>query len=265
MPDEHASSFRALHHQRDVLFLPNAWDAASAVMQARAGARAVATSSAALCWALGYRDGGTLPVGELIAAVRRITRVLPVPLTVDIEEGYSNSAQDVADLVVELRRAGAVGINVEDGDGPSQLQAEKIRAIRSRIPPADLFINAITDVYLRSLAAGPQAVSAVVARAGQYADAGADGLFVPGLKDVEQTAQIARRTPLPLNLMALPGLPAVESLQQAGLRRLSAGPAIFLAAYAAAARATDMFLAGRTEPVFAEAQGFGQVDALFPK
>ena len=163
-----------LHWERhEVLVLPNAWDAASAHIQARAGAKAVATSSAALCWALGYQDGGALPVGELLSAIRRIVRTVAVPLTVDIEDGYSDSPEEVAELAAEVLRCGAVGINIEDGTAPSEILAEKIQAIRSRTGAAELFINARTDVYLRSLAPeGPEAVAMVNARAKDYASAG---------------------------------------------------------------------------------------------
>ena len=105
MSSAHALSFRSFHHADQPLLLPNAWDAASAVIQAQAGARAVGTSSAALSWALGHRDGGVLPVPELLAAVDRITRVLQVPLTVDIEEGFSAEPGEVAGLVEALWKA----------------------------------------------------------------------------------------------------------------------------------------------------------------
>jgi 2-methylisocitrate lyase-like PEP mutase family enzyme len=195
--------------------------------------------------------------------VRRITRVLPVPLSVDIEDGYSERADDVADLAVEIQRAGAVGINLEDGNAPSERLVEKICAIRSRIGSTELFINARTDVYLRALAQGPNAISMVTDRAEAYAKAGADGLFVPGLVDPLETTQIASATKLPLNLMALPGLPATQILHQAGLRRLSAGPAMFLSAYASVARDTQSFLAGQTEPMFSNTMGFASVEELF--
>jgi len=206
MPSPLAAHFRDLHHRHEVLLLPNAWDAASAHIQARAGAKAVATSSAALCWALGYQDGGALPVGELLSAIRRIVRTLAVPLTVDIEDGYSDSPEEVAELAAEVLRCGAVGINIEDGTAPSEILAEKIQAIRSRTGAAELFINARTDVYLRSLAPeGPEAMAMVKVRAKDYASAGADGLFVPGLVQTADAEQIASATRLPLNLMLLPG------------------------------------------------------------
>nr|WP_295942838.1 isocitrate lyase/phosphoenolpyruvate mutase family protein [uncultured Acidovorax sp.] len=265
MPSSLAALFRDLHHRRDMLFLPNAWDAASAHLQARAGAQAVGTSSAALCWALGYQDGGTLPVGELMAAIRRITRTLGVPLTVDIEDGYSNSPEAVAELAADVLGCGAAGINIEDGAGSSEVLAAKIQAIRSRTGAAQPFINARTDVYLRSLAhPGPQAVAMVAARAHTYAQAGADGLFVPGLVHGAEIGLIAAATHLPLNLMLLPGLPDGTRLALAGVRRLSAGPAMFLSAYAQLAADTAAFLQCDTADMLRRALPFSSVNGLFP-
>ena len=264
MPSPLAAHFRDLHHRHEVLVLPNAWDAASAHIQARAGAKAVATSSAALCWALGYQDGGALPVGELLSAIRRIVRTLAVPLTVDIEDGYSDSPEEVAELAAQVLRCGAVGINIEDGTAPSEILAEKIQAIRSRTGAAELFINARTDVYLRSLAPeGPEAMAMVKVRAKDYASAGADGLFVPGLVQTADIEQIASATRLPLNLMLLPGLPNAEKLGRAGMRRLSAGPAVFLSAYAQLEADTTALMAGEGARIFSHALPFASVNALF--
>lgn len=266
MPSPQAAHFRDLHHQHEVLVLPNAWDAASAHIQARAGAKAIATSSAALCWALGYQDGGALPVGELMSAIRRIARTLAVPLTVDIEDGYSDNPDEVAELAAEVFQCGAVGINIEDGTAPSEILAEKIQAIRSRTGAAELFINARTDVYLRSLAQeGPEAIAMVKARAKDYASAGADGLFVPGLVQAADTAQIASATRLPLNLMLLPGLPETEPLRLAGMRRLSAGPALFLSAYAQLGEYTTAFMNGDGAKIFSPALPFASANDLFAK
>ncbi len=146
-----ASEFRSLNRRDGLFYLPNAWDAASACLAVKAGAPAVATSSAALCWSLGYADGGTVPKSELIAAVRRMTRVLSVPLTVDIEDGYSSHPEEVADFVQELHDGGVVGINLEDGTGSSKLLATKIQAIRSRHTLAEIFINARTDGRVHSV------------------------------------------------------------------------------------------------------------------
>jgi len=187
---------------------------------------------------------------------------LAVPLTVDIEDGYSFTPDKVADLAAAIREAGAVGVNIEDGAGPSELLAEKIAAIRRRMGPEDLFINARTDVYLRSLAKGQEAMSMVVERARQYSAVGASGLFVPGLTSLQEVTHVAAATPLPLNLMALPGLPTSDELRSAGVRRLSVGPALFLSAYRKLLDDTVTFLQGDAAAMFTNSLQFGDMNEL---
>lgn len=263
MPSAFASEFRFLHRRHGIFFLPNAWDAASACLAVKAGAPAVATSSAALCWSLGYADGGAVPKPELVAAVRRMTRVLDVPLSVDIEDGYSSDPQEVADLVGELHAAGVVGINLEDGEGPSERLAMKIQAIRSRHTLAGMFINARTDVYLRDIARGAEAVDLVNSRARQYAQAGADGLFVPGLANADECARVVASTELPLNLMVVPGLPSAERLGPLGVRRLTAGPWQFLASHGTLLRSTAALMNGDFGDLTTAPLTFGEMNALF--
>ncbi|WP_304176445.1 isocitrate lyase/phosphoenolpyruvate mutase family protein, partial [Phenylobacterium aquaticum] len=162
----HAATFHALHRGPDILVLPNAWDAASAALMADAGAKAVATSSAAVAWAHGYADGDVLPVATLISALAEIARVLPVPLTADIEGGYSDDLAQVADTVRAVIGAGAVGINLEDGRRDPDLHARKIETAREAAAKAgvDLFINARTDVYLARLVEPDQAEAEAIRR-----------------------------------------------------------------------------------------------------
>lgn len=237
-------SFRDLHHHGEVLLLPNAWDAASAHLLARAGAKAVATSSAAMSWSLGYPDGSALPPEQLVAAVHRISRLLPIQLTVDIEDGFSAAPDEVADLAAAVAAAGAAGINIEDGAGSPELLAGKIAAIRARSGCASLFINARTDVFLRSFARASEATETVVQRGLSYAQAGADGLFVPALSSLPDVSRIAQAVQLPLNLMTVPGLAPLQELAQAGVRRLSAGPASFLSTYSHFCTSAAAFLQG---------------------
>lgn len=259
------TDFFALHNQQSPLVLPNAWDAASAALFQRAGAPAVATSSAALAWSLGYADGSTLPRPELLAAIARIQRVLTVPLTVDLEEGYSDSATDVAGLVVDVAHLGVAGINLEDGARAPQLLVEKIAACRQALGARPLFINARTDVYLRGLATGAEAPALSLERAQAYQLAGADGLFVPGLSSVEDAAFITARTEMPLNLMLLPDLPPIPALFAAGVRRFTAGPANFLSAYGHAFTAAQALLdAQQPAGLFASsAADYPGMNALF--
>ncbi|PRC94630.1 isocitrate lyase/PEP mutase family protein [Solimicrobium silvestre] len=223
--------FQSLHSEPTPLLLPTAWDAASAALFQCDGAKAVATSSAALAWSLGYADGGSLPRQELLAAIRRIVRVLQVPLTVDLEDGYSDSPVTVAELIWEVAQCGVAGINLEDGANSANLLTSKIAAARHSLGTANLFINARTDVFLRNLADGDAAIGMTIERLHHYKDAGADGAFVPGMSRIVDVHQVAPEIGLPLNLMTVPGMPTIDALFAAGVRRVSAGPALFQSSY----------------------------------
>lgn len=225
------SSFKVLHYANSPFLLPNAWDAASAILLQIDGSPAVATSSAALAWSLGYADGGALPRTELIPAIQRISRVLTVPLTVDIEDGYSSDPSEVADLVLEIKKCGACGINLEDGASSPKLLLEKITATRKALNGSSMFINARTDVYLRGLASGDAAIAMTIDRLLAYQAAGADGAFVPGLVAVDATARIADSIKIPLNLMAIPGMENIDQLFTAGARRFTLGMSFFQSIY----------------------------------
>jgi 2-methylisocitrate lyase-like PEP mutase family enzyme len=261
MTTDLADRFRALHHGEQPLLLANAWDGASARVLQSAGSPALATSSAAVAWSRGHADGGALPRADLLASLRDICRVCDVPVSVDLEDGYSDDPRAVAALAAEVAGAGAVGINLEDGPGDPAVLVAKIRAIRAEASAAHLFINARTDVLLRGLAEAGRAEAEIAERLLRYGAAGADGGFVPCLADLEMCARLAPAVPmLLLNLMALPGLPAPAALRQAGVRRISAGPAMFRAAYGAAERATRAFLAGDGDALFAGALDGGALD-----
>jgi 2-methylisocitrate lyase-like PEP mutase family enzyme len=230
-----ANAFKALHTQAKPLMLTNCWDAASVVLLQIDGAQAVATSSSALAWSLGYADGGQLPRAELLAAVARIMRVATVPVSFDVEDGYSSDAAQVADLVLELAKCGIAGINLEDGAGSPELLASKIAAIRHALAGTPLFINARCDVFLKGLAKGDAAIAMCAQRLASYSAAGADGAFVPGMATVEDVAKLMpalTQLGMPLNLMAVPHLVPVAELFAAGARRFSAGGSLFQTTYA---------------------------------
>jgi 2-methylisocitrate lyase-like PEP mutase family enzyme len=257
-------AFSALHCSDRPLLLANAWDAASARLWEAAGASAVGTSSAAVAWSRGYGDGGALPRGELLSSLRGMIRVLTVPLTADIEDGYSDDPAVVADLAADVATAGAVGINIEDGAGAPELLAAKIRAIRTRLAGTPLFVNARTDIYLRGLASGDAAVAATIERLALYRDAGADGGFVPGLASATATKSVVDAvSPLALNLMAVPGIPPVAELGRAGVGRISVGPGLFKAAFAAGDTAARAMLQGDFAPCFDNTMDYNALNAMF--
>jgi 2-methylisocitrate lyase-like PEP mutase family enzyme len=204
-----AELFRALHSGPDLLVLTNAWDAVSARVVMDLGAKAVATSSAAVAWSHGYPDGNALPVPLLLSTLADIVRVVSVPITADIEAGYSDDPRAVGDTVGAVIDVGVVGINLEDGRGSPDLLCAKVEAarqaaVRHGVP---LFINARTDVFLRPAIPGHDPIVEAISRADRYAAAGADGIFVPGITDAAGIETLARDIKRPLNVMARPGLP----------------------------------------------------------
>jgi 2-methylisocitrate lyase-like PEP mutase family enzyme len=263
---ETAVIFDQLHEGPEPLLLPNAWDAGSARLMESLGAKAVATTSAGVAWTLGYPDGNALPVRMLVATVATIARAIRVPLTVDLEGGYSDDPSMVEETVAKVIEAGAVGINIEDGSGPPDLLCLKIeRAVRAGEHfDVDLFVNARTDVYLRGLVPEGKRVAEALERAKLYRNAGASGLFVPGLRAPEEIRAVAADAGLPLNVMAWPGLPAASDLARLGVRRLSAGSGIAQALWGrAAALAGDFLKSGRSDPLGEGAMGYADINALF--
>jgi 2-methylisocitrate lyase-like PEP mutase family enzyme len=262
-----ARLFRSLHDGPNLLRIANCWDAGSARLYESAGVRALATTSAGVAWANGYRDGNALPVDRLAAVVRAITRVIRVPLSVDFEGGYSNDPAKVGENVLTILDAGAVGINIEDGTAPPELLAEKIGAVKKSAARAgvDLFVNARVDVYLKGLVPEPARVEETLARAKRYREAGADCIFAPKVVDRGEIRTIAASIGLPLNVLAWPGLPAAPELETLGVRRLSAGSALAQLAFGHAVAAAGAFVReGRSEPLFDGAIPFGDINALFP-
>lgn len=222
---ERAAAFRRLHDE-GLLILTNAWDAGTARLMQSLGAPAVATTSAGVAWAHGWADGDLLPAARLAETARGVSEAVTVPVSVDIEGGYSDDPGAAADVAKAVWDAGAVGINIEDGAGAPDLLAAKIAAIRAACGP-DLFINARCDVWLKGLGGVDEALR----RAALYREAGADGFFAPGLSDGEGIRALAAGIGLPLNVMAVPGLPRAEALKTLGVRRLSAGASLGEAAY----------------------------------
>lgn len=259
------SLFRRLHQGPDLLILPNAWDAGSGRLFESLGAKAIATTSAGVAWSHGYPDGDALPVERLVATVSAIVRVIGVPLSVDLEGGYSSDPATVGETVAAVIDAGAVGINVEDGSGSPALLCAKIEQVKraARQRGVELFVNARTDVYLRGLVPAEQALAETLARAQRYREAGCDGLFVPGLIAPDDIRTAAETVALPLNLLAWPGLASAAELQTMGVRRLSAGSGIAQALWGRARALAEAFLAhGGSEPLSEGSLPYARMNAL---
>src|SRR6476660_3801643 len=222
-------TFAALHVPGDPVVLYNIWDAGSALAVVAAGAKALATGSHPVADANGWPDGQQVPIEFALANAKRIVDSVAVPLTVDFESAYAVDPEEAGANVARLAGIGAVGCNFEDqvigGEGvhPLDLQVRRIRAIRD-VVGAEFFINARTDLFLKTQTYDDALVDGVIERGKAFAEAGASGFFVPRLADPTQIERVVREVPLPLNVIAFPGAPDKATWAYAGVARISHGP-----------------------------------------
>ena len=265
-------SFAELHVPGDPLRLLNAWDAGSAKLFADAGAKAIATTSAAVAFALGRPDGEAIGRDDVVEATRRIADAVDLPVTADIEAGFGETPQEVGETVRAIIGAGAVGVNIEDGTGDwdaplrdvagnvARLEAARAAADAEGVP---LFINARTDVYLAGVGEPETRLDAATLRMQAYARAGASGVFVPLAIDPDTIAALVAATPLPLNVLGT-GAPPVDELAALGVARVSVGSGPSLAALGLLQRIAHEFLEQGTYDLMDEgAMSYPDANRLF--
>jgi len=235
-----AQTFRSLHVPGRPLVLFNVWDAGSAKAVAAGGARALATGSWSVAAAHGFTDGEQMPFDLCLANLQRIVGATDLPVTIDLEGGYGADPAAVGETVTRALRAGAIGCNIEDSfpengslreasDQAARLGAARAAADALGIPA---FLNARTDVFFQTGADqhDESMVSAALERGRIYAEAGADGLFVPGLADERLIGRLVEKSPLPVNIMASGTTPPAPRLAELGVARISHGPGPYLLA-----------------------------------
>ncbi|RQS30999.1 isocitrate lyase/phosphoenolpyruvate mutase family protein [Burkholderia sp. Bp8992] len=238
--NEKGAVFRSLHRAGQPLALFNVWDAGSARTVADAGAVALATGSWSVAVANGFADGEQMPRALMMEVLERITRATDLPVTVDLESGYGERPDDVGDTITLSIQAGAIGCNLEDSipatgalrdteDAAARIAAARQAADRAG---ADYFINARTDVFFIAAADthDERLLDATLARARAYAAAGADGLFVPGLRSPALIRALTAASPLPVNVMRVSETPTLAELADYGVARISHGPYPYLQA-----------------------------------
>ncbi len=233
-----AESFLALHHDPKLLVLPNVWDPVGARLLAHLGYPAVATASASVAFSLGYDDGQKISFAAMLAAIGRIAAAVDLPITADVEAGYADSPEAVADNMRQVLQAGAVGINLEDSNleagqlYPVDYQCDRIQAVREManregIP---LVINARTDVFIRGGGDSPaEQMTEGIARMKAYLKAGANCIYPILLGDLEALKEIWAATQAPINVYAPQTDASMHELESAGISRLSLGPAMMQA------------------------------------
>ena len=221
--------FAALHVPGDPVVLYNIWDVGTAVAVAGAGAKALATGSHPVADANGWPDGEQVPIEFALANAKRIVDAVELPVTVDFEGAYSDDPAHGAANIARLKQTGAIGCNFEDqvigGEDvhPLELQVSRIAALRQAVGDP-FFINARTDLFLKTQQHDDALIGQVIKRGKAFADAGASGFFVPRLADPKQIERVVREVPLPLNLIAFPGAPDKKLWAEAGAARISHGP-----------------------------------------
>ena len=225
--------FKELHQQTEPLQIGNVWDCQSALMFEKAEYKAIGTSSAAIASSLGYEDGEQIGFEQLSYIVKQITSKVSIPLTVDIEGGYSRDVNEIIKNIVALSENGAVGINIEDSvvdDGRTILNTrdfcKTIERIKSYLEDnnINIFLNVRTDAYIMGL---KNPLEETLSRAEMYEKAGADGIFVPCITAEAEIKEVVKSTALPVNVMAMPNLPGFKALQRCGVKRVSMGPFLY--------------------------------------
>lgn len=230
---DEANRLLELHHGSQLLVLVNAWDAASAAIVEHMGFPAVATTSAGIANALGYADGQNVPWAEMVQAIGKITRAVQVPVTADIESGFASDEEGLQRSIQQVIEAGAVGVNLEDvqpGGRQESLfsleeQVTRIRAVRSTAEKlkVHLVINARTDAFWFKGQDPDKAMQNTLERGKAYLEAGADCIFVPGLRDATKIQAVVDHWKAPVNILAGPGVPPIPDLARLGVKRLSFG------------------------------------------
>jgi 2-methylisocitrate lyase-like PEP mutase family enzyme len=282
-PAQKASRLLELHHGSQPLVLINAWDAASAAMVEHCGLPAIATSSAAMANALGFPDGQYLPWPRILEAVASVCRAVKVPVSADIESGFASNVTALETSITQIIQAGAVGVNLEDVmpahaahqiAGPENTETKNADPVRhgsplfplseqiARIQAArraaqatgiHLVINARTDAYWQAGVDPAEALRGTLERGKAYLHAGADCIFIPGLRNPEHiktvidhlsagyvrpaelpAADLRKNDPsavdqdavdrvAPVNILAGPGVPSIPELAKLGVKRISYG------------------------------------------
>ena len=264
-----AEAFAALHVPGRPVVLPNAWDAASARLIERAGAAAIATSSAAVAWSLGRADGNVMSRDEAVGAVARIAASVDLPVTADVETGYGDGDKALATTVRALIDAGAVGLNLEDSGGdplwPVDEAAHRVQVARAAADESGvpLYLNARTDVYLAEVGDPDGRFDETVRRAEAFLAAGASGIFVPGVADPELIARLTAAIPAPVNILVGPRSPSVSDLAAAGVGRISTGSSLAASMLGTLRRTVTQLLATGDVGVLAGGIPYGDMNELF--
>ncbi len=227
------NTFKNLHQQDSALLLGNVWNVQSALLYQKLGFKAIGTSSDAIARSLGYEDGEKMPFDDLLRIVKNIQSKISIPLTVDIEGGYSRNTSEIINNIISLHNLGVVGVNIEDSISSSTREivdaqefSKTIQTIKSYISNnnIDIFLNVRTDFYIMGLA---NPLSETLKRIKVYEDSGADGIFVPCIEADKEIRQVVAATTLPINVLPMPNQSGFNNLNDLGVKRISVGSFLY--------------------------------------
>lgn len=273
--EKKASMLLELHHAAVPVVLVNAWDAASARIVEEAGFPAIASTSAGVANALGYPDGQKVPWDEMLDRIAEIASAVQAPVTADIESGFSDDEQALGRAITDVIKAGAVGVNLEDlvpsGDRHGSLfsvadQVKRIKAARAAGEKLGihLVINARTDAFWQTGAEPSAAMTNTLERGRAYLDAGADCIFIPGMRDPKKIQMVVDAWKAPVNILAGPGVPSLAELGRLGVKRVSFGSGPMRAAMGALRKIAQEALASGTYAAMSElAIPYEDINGLF--
>lgn len=271
---EKSERFHQLHHNGQLLVLPNIWDPFGAILLQDLGYPAVATSSSAMSWSQGFRDGEKLPFDALLLILKRIVQCVKIPVTADVETAYAANNLQLKDHIKKLIDTGIAGINFEDsrqdqpGLVPIEAQCEKINSIKKASIEAGspLFLNARVDTYIKAnYLTDEEKLKETLIRGKAYKAAGADGLYPILLKDQEPIKVVVQQTGLPVNLTMIPGLPDFEQLKTMGVARVSLASGFFKSAAFALKQTAETLLKNKNlNDVFQHMETSGYIQKLIP-
>lgn len=267
-----AKRFSALHHADETLVLPNAWDCASAKVFEAAGFPAIATTSSGISWSCGYRDGEHIPPGLMAEVIGRMAGTVDVPLTADIEGGYYPDDFDkFSEFIRAVIDAGAVGINLEDGNHRTGAMSDinhqivEIKLVKeiAKQKGVDLFLNARTDAMMRAPGDLDAKIEVCIARANAFEKAGADGIFIPFVSEIETVARLKDAIGLPLNILIADTLD-IAALKDLKVNRISVGGKPFLAAMNLLTKIAGELKEGNDWPsLFVKEPTYGEMNGWF--
>lgn len=267
-----AAAFRALH-DTGCFIIPNPWDAGSAKYLQSLGFKALATTSAGFGFSQGLPDVvGAISREATLANVKQIVTATSLPVSADFQNGYADAPCDVVENVIRCLATGVAGLSIEDALGQSnqplyerEVAVARIRAARAAIDSvgSKAVLTARCEAWLVS---DETPFETAIDRLVAYAEAGADCLFAPGVRDpVEITAIVKAVSPKPLNVIvssAVPGL-SMQRLAELGVRRISVGSALARTAWAQFMRVSKTIAESGTFDSFADAASFGELNAIF--